>query len=186
VLILRDQGKYSEAEDMLRDALDDDPKNEGFLFNLGLVLDDLKEQQEALEMMEQVIAINPRNSEALNYIAYYLADKGESLEKAHQYSTQALQIKPKDGYFLDTLGWIYFKQGKFLDAVQVLADAAQLIPDDAVILEHYADALFKSGDPKRAREIYESIFTKAKVESDDQRKKLYKHIEKKISRLPPA
>jgi tetratricopeptide (TPR) repeat protein len=186
VLILRDQRKFSEAEDMLRDALDDDPKNEGLLFNLGLVLDDLKEGEEALAMMQQVIAINPRNSEALNYIAYYLADNGESLDKAIKYSTEALQIKPRDGYYLDTLGWIYFKQGKFSDAVQVLADAVQAIPDDAVILEHYADALFKSGDSKRALEVYQSIFIKAKVSSEDERKKLYKHITKKISRLQPS
>ena len=186
VLILRDQRKFSEAEDMLRDALDDDPKNEGLLFNLGLVLDDLKEGEEALAMMQQVIAINPRNSEALNYIAYYLADTGESLDKAMKYSTEALQLKPRDGYYLDTLGWIYFKQGKFSDAVQVLADAVQLIADDAVILEHYADALFKSGDPKRALEVYQSILIKAKITSEEEREKLYKHIKKKISRLPPS
>ncbi len=183
ILILRDQKKFSEAEGLLRDALDDDPKNESFLFSLGLILDDLDEPEEALATMEQVLAINPRNSDALNYVAYGLSEQGKQLDRALKLVTEALQIKPRDGYYLDTLGWIYFQQGRFADSVQVLADAVQLIDHDPVLLEHYGDALAKVGDTVHAAETYKELLDKGKFSSRSEEKEVEKRVRKKLDEL---
>lgn len=183
ILILRDQHKYEEAEDLLRDALDDDPKNESFLFNLGLILEDLKKHREAQEIMEQVLQINPKNSDALNYVAYGLAEAGADLDRAFRLITEALQSKPRDGYFLDTLGWVYYQQGKYADAVQVLADAVQVVGNDGVVLEHYADALARSGDRLKAAEIYNQILEKGKFSDSKGRKKVHRRVKDKLESL---
>jgi tetratricopeptide (TPR) repeat protein len=187
IMVLRDQSKFEEAEDLLQEALENDPENESFLFNLGLVLDDQGKSEQADQYMQHVLVVNPRNSEALNYIAYGIVERGGDLERALKLVTEALQIKPRDGYYLDTLGWIYFNQGRYADAVQVLADAAHLLPNDPVIQEHYGDALTAAGDSERAKAVYQQMMkrtaaTKGDTE-DDEAQKIRDRVQQKLKKL---
>lgn len=68
---------------------------------------------------------------------------------------RALELKPEDGYVMDTLGWVLFKRGQFEDSVKVLEDAHRLQPDEAIIADHLGDAYYYFRMPERAKRLYE-------------------------------
>ena len=62
--------------------------------------------------------------------------RGERLDEALRHAQTALSLDPQNAAYLDTLGWIYFQQGRYADALQYLRQADALHPNDAEILEH--------------------------------------------------
>jgi tetratricopeptide (TPR) repeat protein len=82
------------------------------------------------------LAANPESAEALNYLAYMWAERGVNLDKAGLYITKALVHEPDNGAYLDTLGWVQYKQGDYLDAVQTLKQALRKLGDDRAIVDH--------------------------------------------------
>lgn len=161
VLLMRDLKEYSEAEDLMREALEREPKDERLLFNLGLVLHERGASEEALTMMEEVVKLNSRNSDALNYLAYGLIENGTDLARAQELASKALEIKPQDPYYLDTLGWAQFKAGKLEAAENSLSKAVGFAGDDLVVVDHYVEVLL-------ARKKYERAvaFMKGAVERE--------------------
>jgi tetratricopeptide (TPR) repeat protein len=125
----------------MREALNKDPNDERLLFNLGLVLHERGAEAEALGLMEKVVELNPRNSDALNYLAYGLIEQDKDLDRAQALARRALEVKPQDPFYLDTLGWAQLKAGKLVDAEASLSKAAALASDDLVILDHYIETL---------------------------------------------
>ncbi len=150
VLVLRDLDKSKEAESVLRSALESAPGNEKLTFNLALVLHDLGRERETLTLMEVVIEKNPANSDALNYVAYALAESGEDLGRAEKLSSQALQLRPNDGYYLDTLGWVQYKKGNLKEAEETISRSLSVTGDDIVIVEHLVEVLIANNNFKRA------------------------------------
>jgi Flp pilus assembly protein TadD len=138
---MRDLKEYRDAEDLMREALKKEPKDERLLFNLGLVLHERGASEEALSAMEEVVKLNPRNSDALNYLAYGLIENGADLERAQELASRALEIKPQDPYYLDTLGWAQFKAGKVEEAERTLSKAVGFAGDDLVVVDHYIEVL---------------------------------------------
>lgn len=156
-LILKDDKDFSEAEDVLKAGLELSPSEanrEVLLFQLGVVYTEQEKEDLALEVMEEVIKLNPKNSDALNFIAYTLAEQGEDLSRAELLVRRALEVKDDDGYYLDTLGWILYLQTRYGEAEKVLEEAVGLV-DDLIILEHYGDVLLKNGKRSEARGAYE-------------------------------
>ncbi len=95
-----------------------------------------------------------------------MAETGENLAEAEKLIRQALTLEKNNGYFLDSLGWLYYQQGKFKDATRELEKAVKMIATDAVILEHYALSLVKTNDKKKALETVERALLHV-AESDD-------------------
>lgn len=157
VLILRDQGEYRVAERRLRKAIKDHPSDERVRFNLAVVLHERGRGQESLEEMERVVEINPSNSDALNFIAYALAEDGRDLERAELLVLKALELKSSDGYYLDTLGVVYFKRGKVQQAEETLARAVGVTGQDPVIIEHYVEVLVAQQKWQQAVGVLKSV-----------------------------
>ncbi|MBW1823796.1 MAG: tetratricopeptide repeat protein [Deltaproteobacteria bacterium] len=84
---------------------------------------------------------------------------------------KALQLKPQDGYIIDSLGWVYFKKGEYKKAVKHLEKAVEYAPDDAIIREHLGDAYLKTDFKDRALEMYEGALT-LDPEKDELKKKI--------------
>jgi len=151
------------------------PDDDNLLYEYGLFLDYQGEQQQAMDVMQKVIKLQPEHAAALNYVGYTWADKKIKLDKAFAYIKKAVELKPENGYIRDSLGWVYYRQGKLDLAVQTLEQAIRLSPDDPAILDHLADVYLESGrvtdalntyrsalalykdDPKGARRIREKI-----------------------------
>jgi len=143
-----------------------EPDKDKHYFTLGVFLDELGEKEKAMQAMRKAIELDPKNANALNYLGYTLAERGEKLEEAESLIRRALEIEKDNGFFLDSLGWLYYQQGKYADAVRELEKAVKFVPADAVILEHYALALTKSNNPKKALEVVEKALAHV-GESDD-------------------
>jgi len=87
---------------------------------------------------------------AQNYIAYMWAERGEKLETGLELIGKALAVEPENGAYLDTLGWIYYMQGRYTEALEKLKEALHFAADDPVILEHLGDTYMKLGDREAA------------------------------------
>ena len=161
--------KAQEAENLLVSALAKDENDENLWFALGEVYDKLKNLAKTEEALRRVLEINPDNATALNYLGYTFAEKGINLEEAEKLVRRALEIREKDGFITDSLGWVFFKQGHFQKAVDTLKTANELAPNEPVIMEHYADALQKTGKIHTARETYEKAFALSKDEVEKSR-----------------
>lgn len=131
--------QYQHALDVLLKAAGLWPENATITYRLGLIYDRMNHRDQAMLMMEKVISRNPEHAEALNYLGYSLAEQGRDLARAELLIEGALTIKPDNGYFVDSLAWVYFKQGKNKRAWQEIQRAVQLVDSDPVIWEHYGD-----------------------------------------------
>ena len=134
-----EQGRLSEAEQVLREAISLYPKAVEGHFNYGMFLERHGRLDEAMTQMEKVLALNPDDPLALNYIGYSWADQSLRLPEALSYIQKALAQRPDDGFVLDSLGWVYFKMGKLNKAAEALEKATNLEPDDPTIHEHLGD-----------------------------------------------
>jgi tetratricopeptide (TPR) repeat protein len=143
--------------DALALLLDSEKRFEGeprLQFRIGVLYDALGERAESIERMKRVIAINPRDAQALNYIGYTYAEMGINLEEALSYLKKAVEIRPNDGFILDSLGWLYFKLKKLDEAVRYLEEAVVLVPEDSTIAEHLGDVYFGRHEFKKALATY--------------------------------
>jgi tetratricopeptide (TPR) repeat protein len=142
---------YSEAErtaqalKVLQDAQGKFPSDDGIAFELGSVFDKQKKFAEAESAFRQVLARDPENAIALNYLGYMLAERGERLDESVTYLKKALQVEPENPSYLDSLGWAYFKADKLDLAETNLKRAADQLKTNSVIQEHYGQVLFKLG-----------------------------------------
>ena len=142
---------YSEADrgaqavKVLQDAQAKFPTDDTIAFELGTVFDKQKKFADAESAFRQVLARDPENATALNYLGYMLAERGERLDESVTYLKKALQIEPENGSFLDSLGWAYFKADNLGLAEENLRRASDQLKTNSVIQEHYGQVLFKLG-----------------------------------------
>jgi Flp pilus assembly protein TadD len=102
-------------------------------------------KQDAERTVRQLVAIEPGNADALNYLGYLLADRGQQLDEAIRLVRRALDIEPDNPNYLDSLGWAYYRRGDFDQAEKYLTPAAQQMPRNATVQEHLGDILAKRG-----------------------------------------
>ena len=101
-------------------------------------------------LFDKCLELDPEHAEAYNYLAYMWAEKGIKLDQAFKYVSKALKINPNSGAFLDTLGWIYYRNEQYKEALEQINHAAEIIPDDPTILDHLGDVFDKLGDEQQA------------------------------------
>jgi len=156
--ILRTAEKYDDAKEVVEAILEREPNDEKALFMYATIYDELGQRDDAFEIMEKIIILNPNHAQALNFVAYFLAEKDQDLDRALELSLKAICEYPEDGYFLDTIGWVYFRRGNLDKAVEYLSRAVNLTGDDPVILEHYAHVLQAAGKQDKALRLFITTF----------------------------
>jgi Tfp pilus assembly protein PilF len=146
------EGKFDDAQKRLEAML-----TTGADFSLvRLWLGNLKvtkgDNKAAIEEFRRVAAADPRNTQALNNLAYLLAETAGKHEEALKYAQQALEVSPESGEYRDTLGWILYRKGLYSSAVKELElAAAKEAKQDALWHYHLAMAYTKAGDLNRGR-----------------------------------
>ncbi len=182
--VLEKSGRAQEAVSFLRTRLLEQPRDERLLFALGVAQDRAGDRAGAIATMRTLMSDAPGNAEAMNFVGYGLAEKGERLDEAESLVTQALEIDPDNGSFLDSLGWIQFHRGDLPAAVATLEKAEALAGPEPTILEHLGDAYRRSGreaDAARAfRRALQALDDGADPDLPGQRA----GIEKKLRELP--
>jgi tetratricopeptide (TPR) repeat protein len=100
---------------------------------------------------KKALALNPEQPHVLNYLGYSWIDQGLNLEEGMSMIRRALAKLPNDGYFVDSLGWAYFRLGYTEEALKQIERAAALKPDDPTIQDHLGDIYLRMGREAQAR-----------------------------------
>jgi len=126
----------------MRKALALNPKKDSYYFELGALMEKAGDYKGAMENMKHAIELNPLHSNAHNFLGYMYALEGYDLDRALEHLKKALTIQPRNGYFLDSLGWIYFKKGEPEKALTQIQKALIYTDPDPVLYDHLGDILF--------------------------------------------
>jgi tetratricopeptide (TPR) repeat protein len=113
--------------------------------NLAISYEQLGEDHLAEDSFQAALRKNPQDPFTLNYLGYWWADEGRNLEDAIDLIERAVRLRPRSGYFVDSLGWVHFKLGNLDLAVAFLEQATILEPVDPVISDHLGDAYWATG-----------------------------------------
>ncbi len=132
--------------------------NSAFYFWFGASCERCGQFERGEKLLLRCIELEPDHAEALNYLAYMWSEKRLHLDRALEFSHRALQQDPRNGAFLDTLGWIFFQLGRFQEALAPLQKAAMLTPEDATVAEHLGDLYLKLDQPAQAVQCWTSAY----------------------------
>jgi tetratricopeptide (TPR) repeat protein len=142
---LFDGGDRSGAIALLEQVAKESPRDTGTLFALADVYADAGRNGDAERVLRQVIAAEPGNANALNYLGYMLAVRGDQLDEAIDLVQRALKSEPDNGAYLDSLGWAYFRRGDLDQAEKYLVAAAKQLPENSEVQDHLGDLFARRG-----------------------------------------
>ncbi len=148
------QEQYDKSAEVFLEGIRHNPKNADLHFNLGTAYDKLDRFDDVVRALETAIKLDPHHADALNYLGYSYADRGIRIDQALSLTKQAVALKPDNGYYVDSLGWAFFKSGQLTEALVELKRAAALVGDDPVIYEHLGDIYAKQQRLSDAREAW--------------------------------
>ncbi len=149
---------WKQAEDDIDKAIALSSKQEDrsyAIFVQGSIYEREKKYDLAEESFHKVLADEPKNAAALNYLGYMLVDRGTRVEEGLGYIRRALALEPQNGAYLDSLGWAYFKLGNYDLAEENLHRASERITNDPTIHQHLGELYQKTGRLKLAAANYE-------------------------------
>lgn len=128
-------------------------------YSRGVSYERLKNWPAAESDLLKALELSPDQPLILNYLGYSWVDQGKNLKQAMGYITKAVKLKPDDGYFVDSLGWAYYRLSDFKQAVSYLERAVELRPEDPTINDHLGDAMWRIGRTFEARYQWDQALT---------------------------
>ena len=166
--------RFDDAVDVLESARVRFPDNLSILFQLGAVLEQDDRYTDAERAFRGVLERDSDHAATLNYLGYMLADRGERLEESVDLLLRAIDIDPRNGAYLDSLGWAYLKLDR-LDLAEIhLREASEQMVWNSVIQDHFGDLLSKLGRHDEAIASWEAALAGDREEID------VSNIERKI------
>jgi tetratricopeptide (TPR) repeat protein len=150
--------RWNEAEESLNKTEElslkaEDKENVYFL--RGSTYEREKKYEQAEAEFRKILAVNPQNAATLNYLGYMNAERDVRLEESLNYIKQAVSSEPTNGAYLDSLGWAYFKLGKYDLAEENLSKASLRMGSDPTVQDHLGDLYQKTGRLKLAAAHWE-------------------------------
>lgn len=147
----------------------------------GIAFERAKNWPEAERHFKRALELQPEQPDVLNYLAYTWVDRGENLIEAERMLRRAVEQRPNSGHIVDSLGWAFFRLGRYEEAVPLLERAVELLPEDAVILDHLGDGYWRVGRRREAAFQWERAL-RHKPDAE-----LKRDIEKKLrDGMPPS
>lgn len=146
--------RYDDAIALLRKLSKDHGDDIDVMFQFGAMLERAGKKAGAEAQFLRLLDKHPDHAPTLNYLGYMWAEDGVHLEQAREMIQKAVDQAPRNGAYIDSLGWVYFRLGKLDLAKKYLSDAVDLAPDDATVHEHLADVLAQLGELDHALELY--------------------------------
>ncbi len=126
------------------------PEHWNVFYQRGIAYERLKQWAKAEPNFKKALALRPEQPQVLNYLGYSWVDMGLNLEEALKMIARAVELRPNDGYIVDSLGWAYYRLERFDDAVRELEKAVSLKPDDPILNDHLGDAYWRAGKKLQA------------------------------------
>jgi tetratricopeptide (TPR) repeat protein len=119
--------------------------NWNIFYQRGIAYERLKEWPKAEPNFRKALELFPDQPQVMNYLGYSWVDMNMNLEEGLDLIRKAVDLRPSDGYIVDSLGWAYYRLGRFEEAVIELERAVSLKPDDPVLNDHLGDAYWRVG-----------------------------------------
>jgi len=150
---------YPQAITLLKDGLQSNGADVDMKFELASAYERSGDREAAEKIFLDILKAQPDHASTLNYLGYMYAESGTNLDRAQDMITHAVRLEPRNGAYVDSLGWLYFRQGKLDLAEKYLTDATHLLPNDATVHEHLGDVFAKRGDYHKALDLYRTALT---------------------------
>jgi tetratricopeptide (TPR) repeat protein len=153
--LFRSSDQYQEAAAAYDKAIADIPSGDrrltGLYYARGVSLASSNRWTDAESDFQAALKINPDRADVLNYLGYSWIEKGQHLDQALGMLEKARALRPMDGFIADSVGWAYFRLGRYQDSVRTLEEAVQLAPGAADVNDHLGDAYWRVGRKIDAR-----------------------------------
>jgi tetratricopeptide (TPR) repeat protein len=128
-----------------------EPRHWSIFYSRGIALERSGNWSGAEADFQHALELQPEQPLVLNYLGYSWIEKRQNLDRALKMIERAVQLRPNDGYIVDSLGWAYYQLGSYPQAAQYLERAIELLPEDPTINDHLGDAYWRIGRTSEAR-----------------------------------
>jgi len=131
------------------------PEDPDLILALASNLACLENYEEVLKLVEPLLERYPEDAYILNFVGYSLVELERDLDRAEELLLKANELKPKDPYILDSLGWLYYKMKDYEKARYYLEEAFKnAFSEEPVIWAHLGEIYLKLGEKERACELF--------------------------------
>ena len=162
--LLSERGHEAEFFELLETVIQKQPENVELLYFRAMTGQSLGRLDVLERDLLRVIDIDPGNADAMNALGYTLADQTDRHDEALVLIERALEIKPNEAAFIDSLGWVQYRLENYKDAVTNLRKALSLFDNDEVAA-HLGEVLWVSGEQQEARNVWQRALD-ARPDSD--------------------
>ena len=162
--LLSERGLEAEFFELLEMVIQKQPENVELLYFRAMTGQSLGRLDVLEQDLLRVIEIDPGNADAMNALGYTLADQTDRHDEALVLIERALEIKPNEAAFIDSLGWVQYRLENYKDAVTNLRKALSLFDNDEVAA-HLGEVLWVSGEQQEARNVWQKALD-ARPDSD--------------------
>ncbi|MCB1692998.1 MAG: tetratricopeptide repeat protein [Pseudomonadales bacterium] len=153
--LLSERGLEKPVFDLMDKAIARDPGNIDLLYFRAMTGEKFGHLDILERDLNKIIALDPDNADALNALGYTLTDRTDRHEEALKLIQRALEIKPDEAAFIDSLGWVMYRMQKFDKALAYLRKALQMFPNDEVAA-HLGEVLWVVGKKTEANKVWEN------------------------------
>ncbi len=191
--VLRSRKEYARAAEVYSKAVErigtPDRGHWVLFFYRGTSLERAKQWDKAEADLKKALELVPETlpngrAQVLNYLAYSWVDMGINIDEAFKMLQRAVELSPRDGMIIDSLGWAYYRLGRYDDAVRELEKAVELKPGDPTINDHLGDAYWRVGRRLEAR--FQWDHAKASNPEHEDLIKILKKIDNGLEENKPA
>ena len=156
VELLRESGQKKKAIALLDEQIKQAPDSIKFRYLRGMIFAELSMLEQMEEDFEFILKRRPDDVDTLNAYGYTLADKTDRIEEAYEYVSKAYQLEPDSAAVMDSMGWVFFRMGRYDEAIALLRQAFDKLPDGE-IAAHLGEALWVSGERKKAVQLWDNV-----------------------------
>ncbi|MGC8554086.1 MAG: tetratricopeptide repeat protein [Candidatus Acidulodesulfobacterium sp.] len=166
---------YKFSKLLIEKGLSKFKNNTALLYELGSAYHYLKADKKAAAVMKKILRINPYDASALNYLGYYLAVKNKHIKTAEKFIKKALSYDKGSPFIIDSLGFVYYREGKYAEALKLFKTALKKLGKSPTVLKHTGMDYLKLKNYKKALEYFNKSY---KIKKTRQIKKFIDEIKK--------